>query len=248
MLVKNRENYPQSLTITPRKKKVWLQKLLKPRCWVGIVLFVCTLLCTLGPLRVIFNQDFLIQQLTKSEFGAIFLFLFLFVFLTALGIPGTVLAIAGGVVFGLFWGTIWSVVGATLGAIAAFWLARYLLHDWIKSRFSHHPALQKFEQAIQNQPFTFTLIIRFAPITPFNVVNFLFGLTSIHWFPYSLATLIGIIPGTLLYTWLGVSGMEALSGESRLSFFLALTFLILLSLIPLFAKKNSTREQLHPPH
>lgn len=180
MLVKNRENESQNVAKSLKKKEVWLQNLQKPRCWLGIGLFLCTLLCTIGPLRVIFNQDFLIQQLTKSEFGAIFLFLFLFVFFTALGIPGTVLAIAGGVVFGLFWGTIWSVVGATLGAIAAFWLARYLLHDWIKRRFSHYQGLQKFEQAIQNKPFTFTLIVRFAPITPFNVVNFLFGLTSIH--------------------------------------------------------------------
>ncbi|MBC6418975.1 MAG: TVP38/TMEM64 family protein [Prochloron sp. SP5CPC1] len=134
-------------------------------------------------------------------------FILVYAVVTVIGVPGTILTIAGGLVFGLGWGSLWSVIGATLGAMGSFWAARYLA-------------------------------VRFAPISPFNVVNFLFGLTPIHWVPYSLGTFIGIIPGTLAYTWLGTSGSEALAGGERLPFILALGFLTLLSIIPFLARKK----------
>ena len=126
-----------------------------------------------------------------------------------------------------------------MGAVGAFWTARYLLHGWIKRKLGKHKALAKFNQAVLKKPLIFVLIVRFAPISPFNIVNFLFGLTPIQWLPYSIGTLFGIVPGTLAYTWLGVSGLEAWQGGDRSSFYLALGFLTLLSLIPLFAKKGS---------
>jgi uncharacterized membrane protein YdjX (TVP38/TMEM64 family) len=89
-----------------------------------------------------------------------------------------------------------------------------------------------------DKPFTFVLAVRFAPISPFNVVNFVFGLTPIHWLPYTLATFFGIIPGTLAYTWLGVSGERAIQGSDRVSFFIAIALLTILSIIPICAKKR----------
>lgn len=209
------------------------------RSWIGIIILSCILLCTVGPLKVIFDQDYLVNSLHNlQEYSccAAGLFVLIYTILTVIGIPGTILTVAGGLVFGLSWGTFWSVLGATLGAMGAFWTARYLLHKQIEKRFGHHQALIKFNQAVTSKPFAFVLAVRFAPISPFNVVNFLFGLTSIHWFPYSLGTFIGIIPGTLAYTWLGVSGMEALEGGEKTSLFLAIGLLTLLSAIPLLFK------------
>lgn len=214
-------------------------KLGNKRLWLGIFLLVCLFLSTLGPLKVFFNQDFLVQQLhhlQQYSCCASGLFLLLYTILTVIGIPGTILTFAGGVVFGLSWGTFWSVLGATLGAMGAFWTARYLLHDQVVHHFGKHKALIKFNQAVVDKPLAFVLAVRFAPISPFNVVNFLFGLTPIHWLPYCLGTFIGIIPGTLAYTWLGVSGLEALEGGERWPFFLALGFLTLLSVMPFLSK------------
>lgn len=155
---------------------------------------------------------------------------------TACGIPGTVLVIAGGAVFGIAWGTIWSVIGATLGAIAAFSIARYLLRDWFLKRFSHHPLLQRLNQLLTCQAFRCVLAVRFVPISPFNVVNFLFGLTSIPLRSYSMGTFLGIIPGTFAYTWLGVTGAQALMGEGYVAFVLAMGLLVLLSVLPLLMR------------
>ncbi|MGB3692173.1 MAG: TVP38/TMEM64 family protein [Spirulinaceae cyanobacterium] len=222
------------------------RKLTKPitilksyRFWLAIALIICILLCIFGPLKVIFNQDYLVEKIQSHGKLAALKFIFTYILLTIIGIPGTILTIAGGIVFGLFWGTLWSVVGATLGAIGAFWTARYLLHGWIERKLGKHKALVKFKQAVVKKPLTSVLVVRFAPISPFNIVNFLFGLTPINWLPYSTGTFFGIIPGTLAYTWLGVSGLEAWQGGEKLSFYLALGFLTLLSLLPLLAKKAS---------
>ena len=142
------------------------------------------------------------------------------------------------VLFGLSWGTFWSVLGATVGALGAFLAARYLLQDWAVERFGKHPLLKRIDGAIARKPLGIVLTLRFAPITPFNLINYLFGLTPIHWFPYTLGTFVGIIPGTLLYTWLGVTGKDAFSGGDRLPFMIALAFLCILSILPPLLMKN----------
>ena len=68
------------------------------------------------------------------------------------------------------------------------------------------------------------------------MVNFLFGLTSVDLKSYAVGTFLGIIPGTLAYTWLGVTGREALDGKSLIPLFLALSLLVLLSLLPILAR------------
>jgi uncharacterized membrane protein YdjX (TVP38/TMEM64 family) len=215
-----------------------LKKLLKtPRFWVAIAFLGLCLLCCLTPLRSLFDHVFLVQQLQKLGHWAVCLFLLAYILATVLGVPGTVLTIAAGTVFGLFWGTFWSVIGATLGAIGAFWVARYLLRDWAECRFSDHKALARFNAAVMQTPLAFVLAVRFAPICPFNLVNFLFGLTPISSVDYAVGTFFGIIPGTLAYTWLGVAGKIALRGGDRFPFFLALGFLALLSFLPMLANR-----------
>lgn len=217
-----------------------LNKLLKtPRFWLAIALFGLLLLCWLTPLKALFDQKFLEHQLQQLGNWAVWLFVLVYTLATVVGIPGTVLTVAGGAVFGIIWGTFWSVVGATLGAIGAFWVARYLLRDWAEQWFGHHKALDKFNEAVRDKPLTFVLAVRFAPICPFNLVNFLFGLTPIRCLDYAMGTFLGIIPGTLAYTWLGLAGGTALRGGDRWHFFLALSFLALLSILPILAKKIS---------
>ncbi|ACK70652.1 SNARE associated Golgi protein [Gloeothece citriformis PCC 7424] len=213
--------------------------LISKRFWIGITLFIIALLFTLSPLKIIFNPNFLVNFFQANSSFAVPLFIIAYIILSVISIPGTILTLVGGIIFGLLWGTIWSVIGATLGALGAFWTARYLLRDLVKQKFAHHQTFITFNQGITHQPIAFVLAVRFVPISPFNLVNFVLGLTPIHWFPYTLGTFVGIIPGTLAYTWLGVSGIEALQGSDRLSFFLALSFLGLLSILPLLAKKKS---------
>ncbi|TVQ20182.1 MAG: TVP38/TMEM64 family protein [Leptolyngbya sp. DLM2.Bin15] len=171
---------------------------------------------------------------------AVLLFIAGHILAAVLSIPGTILVIAGGVIFGVLWGTIWSVMGATLGAIAAFLVARYLLRDSLMRRVGHHKLLTWVDQLSDRQALSCVLALRFTPISPFCLINFLLGLTPLPLKPYAFGTLIGIIPGTLAYTWLGATGHTALEGGSVRPFVAALVGLAGLSLLPLWMQRRGS--------
>jgi uncharacterized membrane protein YdjX (TVP38/TMEM64 family) len=216
------------LSIQLRKLVVKQQFIFLAITALGIIL-----LCIFTPLKVVFNP-FLFKDFIQQYKGYVeILFIAIYTGLTVIGVPGTVLTIVGGSLFGIWYGTIISVISATFGALFAFWTARYLFRDLAQRKLNQSKRLTKYQTAVLKQPFSFVLTTRLIPISPYNLVNYLFGLTSINWFDYTLATFIGVIPGSFAYTWIGKSGEMAMTGGDRLSFFLALSFLALLSLIPL---------------
>ncbi len=206
--------------------------------WTLIGMGAIVLLLCYSPLGLLFDRDFLSQWLDQLGLWAVVIYLVVFIGATMVGIPGTVLVLVGGVVFGLVWGVVWAMVGATVGAVGAFWLARYLLHDWATTRFSRYKLLAALNKAVTQRPFMVVLAVRFAPLSPFNLVNFLFGLTPIRVEPYALATFLGILPGTIVYVWLGITGEQALHGEDPWPFVGAFGLLSLLTLTPLLLQRH----------
>ncbi|MEM7756532.1 MAG: TVP38/TMEM64 family protein [Cyanobacteria bacterium P01_A01_bin.40] len=198
------------------------------------------LLCFFTPLKAVFNPILFKSFIGQYEGYVEIIFIAIYTALTIIGVPGTVLTIVGGCLFGIWYGTVISVISATSGALCAFWTARYLFHQSAQRRFSRSKRLTRFQGAVLEQPFFFVLTTRLIPISPYNLVNYLFGLTSINWADYTLATFIGVIPGSFVYSWIGKSGEIAMAGGDRLSFFLALTFLALLSVIPLVYRPKKT--------
>lgn len=209
--------------------------------FLGWLIVALMMVCCWQLICYLFDHQALTELMENAGRWRIVVFLGAHTIAAAVGVPGTVLVVLGGALFGLVWGTLWSIIGATAGAIVAFGLARYLLHDWFEQRFSQHPRFQgmfnRLNQTMQSQSLSCVLAIRFAPISPFNVVNFLFGLTNISITPYAVGTLIGIIPGTMAYTWLGVTGVDAMRGGDWLPVILCLSLLMVLSLMPIFAQK-----------
>jgi uncharacterized membrane protein YdjX (TVP38/TMEM64 family) len=210
----------------------------------AIVLFFVT------PARQLLDRDILSQQLQALGIWTVPAFVVTYILLAVLGLPITVHTLVGGYIFGLVWGTIWSAIAAELGAIGAFYLTRYVFEDWGIANFSEHKILKKFNRAFatysddisspdseKRSPFNLILALRLVPIAPFNIINFLLALTPVDLKMYSWATFIGIIPGTIAYTWVGAAGKTALQGGERLQLGLAASFLVFLSLLPLFFKR-----------
>ncbi|PSB34301.1 TVP38/TMEM64 family protein [Stenomitos frigidus] len=212
--------------------------------WITVAVFVVALICLYTPVNLLFNQAFLVMELNHLGPYAALFFIVGFAIITTLGFPGNVSTIAGGAVFGLYWGSLWSLIGATLGAVGAFLLARHLLHDWASQRFGQKALLQRINQAMTHRPMNFILAVRFTPLSPFSLVNFLFGLTPVDLKTYTIGTFFGIIPLTIANTWLGVAGKEALSGGDRRPFFLALGVLTLLSVLPLLVKQKPVAREM----
>ena len=192
------------------------------------------------PLKTVFNPVLFKQFIGQYEGYIEIIFIAIYIGLTVVGVPGTILTIVGGSLFGIWYGTVISIVSATLGALCAFWAARYLFRDLVQRKFSHSKRLNKIQTAVLKRPFYAVLTTRLIPISPFNLVNYLFGLTSIDWFDYTWGTFVGVIPGCFIYTWIGKSGETALMGGDRFSLMAALTVLALLSLVPWIYNKKPT--------
>lgn len=137
-------------------------------------------------------------------------FIALYAAATVLFLPGSVITLAGGVLFGPVWGTLWSLTGATLGAALAFLIARYLGGDWIARRAG--PRLSRLNDGVAAEGWRFIAFVRLVPLFPFNFLNYALGLTRIAFLPYVLASALFMLPGALAFTWMGYAGREALTG------------------------------------
>lgn len=138
----------------------------------------------------------------------------LFVLVYAVGavafLPGSVMTLAGGAVFGPVQGALLSLAGATLGATGAFLIARFLGGEWVARRLAGR--LERLVRGIERDGWRFVAFVRLVPLFPFNVVNYGLGLTRIRLAPYVVATALCMIPGAAGYAFLGHAGREAAAG------------------------------------
>lgn len=127
---------------------------------------------------------------------------------TILLAPGSALSIAAGLLFG-FWGIPLVIIAATAGGCAAFLIGRYVVRQRVREAIERRPKFAAVDQAVKEEGWKVVALLRLSPAVPFNVQNYLFGITEIEFMPYALATFGGIIPGVVLYVYLGVLGREA---------------------------------------
>jgi uncharacterized membrane protein YdjX (TVP38/TMEM64 family) len=130
-------------------------------------------------------------------------------------LPGSVLTLGAGAAFGLWKGFLLVSIGSTVGACAAFLVGRYLLRDWVSRRLEKVPAFAAVAGAVGQEGWKVVLLTRLSPVLPFNLLNYGYGLTTVGLSEYTLASWIGMMPGTILYVYLGAAAGEAARGGSR---------------------------------
>ena len=118
-------------------------------------------------------------------------------------VPGAVMTLAAGAIFGLFEATVYVLIGATLGSAAAFLLARYVARDAVAARVAGYAKFAAIDRAVGAQGFRIVLLMRLSPVFPYTLLNYSLGLTAVRFTDYVLAS-IGMLPGTLLYAYYGV--------------------------------------------
>jgi uncharacterized membrane protein YdjX (TVP38/TMEM64 family) len=192
------------------------------------------------PLAQYLSRDGLLGTLetTRGSVWAPMVYVFVYALATALALPGSVLTIVGGAVFGFGWGALLVTIGANVGASAAFRLARGLGRDGIERLLGGR--LAGLDRATAQHGFVGLLILRLIPLVPFNALNFGAGLTAMRWRDYALATVVGILPGTLVYVFFAdalVQGSTTASAEARNRLFIAAGLFLVLTLIPLIARR-----------
>jgi len=165
------------------------------------------------------------------------LFMAAYAVATVFFLPGSIITLAGGAIFGPLWGTLFNLTGATLGATLAFFVSRYLAADWVKKKTGGK--LKYLMDGVENEGWRFVAFTRLVPLFPFNVLNYALGLTRINPLHYVVTTYICMLPGAFAYTWIGYTGREAIAGGEDLiqKGLLGLALLATVMFLPRFIMK-----------
>lgn len=191
--------------------------------------------------RTALSTDALSGWLAEAGVWAPLAFVALYAVATVLFLPGSVLTLAAGALFGALPGALYSLTGATLGATLAFLVARYLAADWVSRKAGGR--LRQLIDGVEAEGWRFVAFVRLVPLFPFNLVNYALGLTRIPLPAYAAASFVCMFPGALAYAWLGHAGREALAGEEGAirSALLALALLAFVAFLPRLARRIRNR-------
>jgi uncharacterized membrane protein YdjX (TVP38/TMEM64 family) len=140
-----------------------------------------------------------------------------YVVAAVLFIPGSLLTLAGGAIFGLTKGVMIVFLAAVLGSSAAFLVSRYVARSSIERRLAGNARFDAIDRAVGAQGRKIVFLLRLSPVFPFTLLNYGLGLTNVRFVDYVIAS-IGMLPGTLLYVYYGkvIGDVAALAGGTAM--------------------------------
>lgn len=140
-----------------------------------------------------------------------------YVLATVAFVPGSLLTLGAGAVFGLGQGVVLVLIGATLGASSAFLVSRYLARKAVERRLAGNPRFAAIDRAVEAEGRKIVFLLRLSPIFPFNLLNYALGLTRVRFTDFVIASA-GMVPGTVLYVYYGkvLGDVARLSGGARI--------------------------------
>jgi uncharacterized membrane protein YdjX (TVP38/TMEM64 family) len=153
-----------------------------------------------------------IEQL--GPWGAV-LFVAIYVVATVLFAPGFVLTLGAGAVFGVARGSVLVSVASTLGATCAFLVGRYLARGWVAEKLGGNATFAAIDRAVAEEGWKIVSLTRLSPVFPFALLNYAFGLTRVKLRDYVLASWIGMMPGTVMYVYLGSLARAGADSQQR---------------------------------
>ena len=191
-----------------------LKPLVKPLLVVTVVLALLVLL-----------RYFDIQQILKDVLEAIsslggwapVAFITVYIAATVLLLPGFILTLGAGFLFGVVWGSVFVSISSILGATCSFLVGRYVARDWVAKKMQSHEKFQPVDEAVAREGWKIVGLTRLSPIFPFNLLNYAFGITQVSLRDYFLASWIGMMPGTVMYVYIGslAGDLAALGSDGR---------------------------------
>lgn len=176
--------------------------------WGAIALLVLGVILGLVFLPVRDYLQLLLEWTRGLGFWGYLVVIVFYVVACVLFIPGSLVTLAAGFLFGVVAGSVVVSIGSTLGASAAFLVGRYLARDKIEGKVAGKPKFKAIDEAVGRQGFKIVLLTRLSPVFPFNLLNYAFGLTRVRFWTYAAASWIGMMPGTVLYVYLGSTAKD----------------------------------------
>jgi len=188
--------------------------------WIRLASVLITVLALLAIARLLPMGrivDFLGAAVQDMGIWGPLVFALVYAIFTVLMLPGAPLTLAAGAIFGLLWGTVAVSIGSTTGAALAFLIGRYLARDTVERRLGRFPKFRAVDRAVSDGGWKIVALLRLSPAIPFNLQNYLYGLTAIRFWPCVIASWAAMLPGTFMYVYLGYAGragVAAAAGES----------------------------------
>lgn len=167
-----------------------------------------------------FNPQELLRNALQwvNDLGAIapIAFILIYIVATVAFLPGSVLTLGAGVLFGIVPGSLYVFVGATIGATLAFLAGRYVARGWISKKIAGNQKFSAIDRAVGQEGFKIVLLTRLSPVFPFNLLNYGLGVTGVALKDYVLAS-VGMIPGTIMYVYIGslAGSIATIGGETN---------------------------------
>lgn len=184
--------------------------------WMILLVAVAALVAALVLLPVREWLGTLLAWTAAHRETAWIVYVLLYVLATVAFLPGLILTIAAGVIFGLATGIVLVSIASLLGATAAFFVGRTIARDWVSTRIEAWPRFRALNRALGERGFWIVLLTRLSPVFPFNLLNYAYGISAVRAREYVLASWIGMLPATALYVYAGTAAASltaALSGE-----------------------------------
>ena len=180
---------------------------------IGLVLVLVIALVIVYRTQVATQLTLFMTWLSEHPVLGPFLLVIVYIIATVFFIPGSILTVGAGYAFNVAYGSIWKAVliggaavwvGATIGASISMILGRFVLRDWLNTKKDKYPTIKAVQKAIETEGLKLMILIRLCPIIPFNMLNYLMGITDIKFKDYVLGS-VGMVPGTVVYVFVGTT-------------------------------------------
>jgi uncharacterized membrane protein YdjX (TVP38/TMEM64 family) len=167
-----------------------------------------------------FNPQMFLRDILKwiEELGTVgaIAFIVIYIIATVAFLPGSLLTLGAGIVFGVVLGSLYVFIGATLGATVAFLVGRYLARGWVAKKLEDNNNFKAIDRAVGKEGLKIVILTRLSPVFPFIFLNYAFGITGVSLKDYFIGS-IGMIPGTIMYVYIGslAGNIAAIGTESQ---------------------------------
>jgi pyruvate/2-oxoglutarate dehydrogenase complex dihydrolipoamide dehydrogenase (E3) component/uncharacterized membrane protein YdjX (TVP38/TMEM64 family) len=171
-----------------------------------IILIVIVAIVLAASLLILPVKHYLIASLEWTQGFGIWAPLFVagfYILAAVLFLPGSVITLGAGFLFGVPTGLLTVLIGANLGAWAAFLVGRTIARKWVEKKVAGNPKFAAVDEALGREGFKVVLVLRLSPVFPFDLLNYALGITRVSFANYAVASVIGMLPGTLMYVYFG---------------------------------------------
>jgi uncharacterized membrane protein YdjX (TVP38/TMEM64 family) len=205
------------------------------RNWKFIIFLAIIGILIFSPLKDMVDLNDSIDFINKNKErpSAPFLYLLVYILGVVLAVPGIALTAIAGPLFGFWKGSLLVIIGSNAGCQITFFLSRSLGRDFIKKFIKSDTTADRIYHKIENNGFLVMLYLRLLPIFPFNGINYISGLTTIKHSHYTLATFVGMLPGTFVYVYVSTAATDARNNPVGLivSIAVLIAFTVIISLL-----------------